>query len=63
VSGSWDKSIIIWNLQKDVKTPIIKKLTSHDDKINVVKYSTDGKFIVSGSDDHSLRLWNIIEGK
>src|SRR5713101_2055117 len=35
----------------------------HGDFINCVSFSKDGKFIVSGSEDRTLRLWEVATGK
>src|SRR5438128_2094003 len=35
----------------------------HGDFINSVCFSTDGKFIVSGSDDKTLRVWDATTGR
>ncbi|KIJ51697.1 hypothetical protein M422DRAFT_244028 [Sphaerobolus stellatus SS14] len=38
-------------------------LRGHDDIVTSVVYSPDGKFILSGSRDHTLRLWNASTGQ
>jgi WD40 repeat protein len=38
-------------------------LTGHRDSVRSLKVSLDGKFIVSGSEDGTVRLWNLGELK
>ncbi len=33
-------------------------LSGHSDHINSVAFKADGKVLVSGSEDHSIKLWN-----
>lgn len=59
VSGSEDRSIIIW----DVKTgKNIKTLKGHRDFVTSVCYNIDGKYIASGSDDKTIKIWDAITG-
>ncbi|MEH2324039.1 MAG: serine/threonine-protein kinase [Nostoc sp.] len=43
-------------------TPI-KTLQGHSDKINSVAISPDGKTLASGSDDKTIKLWNLTTGE
>ena len=38
-------------------------LEGHEYLISSVAYSPDGKFIVSGSWDKTVRIWNLADGK
>ena len=38
-------------------------LEGHQDSIRSVAYSPDGKFIASGSEDWTVRIWNLANGK
>ena len=38
-------------------------LTGHSGEVNSVAYSPDGKHIVSGSDDNTVRVWDSQTGK
>ena len=59
VSGSWDSTIIIW----DVETGnILHTLKGHINEVFSVALSPDGKSIVSGSDDKTIRIWDIKTG-
>ncbi|MCL2933972.1 MAG: hypothetical protein MGG11_17500 [Trichodesmium sp. MAG_R03] len=48
VSGSWDSTIKVWNLQAG---ELIGTLTGHTSRVNSISISNDGKTIVSGSGD------------
>jgi len=58
VSGSYDKSIKVWNLEtgEEIKTLI------GDNKIACVAISNDGKYIISGGLDNRIRVWNLDKG-
>jgi len=61
VSGSKDKSVLIWDLR--TQKIVMEPLRDHTDCVNSVAYSPDGEKIVSGSDDHSALVWNARSGK
>ena len=56
VSGSWDKTIKLWNVEtgKEIRT-----LKGHDELVRSVNFSPDGKTLVSGSEDKTIILWNL----
>jgi WD40 repeat protein len=37
-------------------------LKEHSNCVNAVRYSKDGKLLVSGSDDNSIIVWNVEKG-
>jgi WD40 repeat protein len=44
----------------DVRTGEIKStLTGHSDSVSSVAFSADGQWVMSGSDDKTIRLWDI----
>ncbi|WXC50995.1 hypothetical protein QX201_010700 [Fusarium graminearum] len=59
-SGSWDKTIKIWNVAtgKEEQT-----LEGHTDWVNSVVFSSDDRLIASGSDDNTIKIWNVATGK
>ena len=42
---------------------ISKKFIGHTDIVNSVSFSPDGQYICSGSDDNTVRLWNVNTGE
>lgn len=61
VSGSDDFTLFLWNPESD-KKPICR-MTGHQQLINDVKFSPDGRIIASASFDKSIKLWNGFTGK
>src|SRR5882724_7921419 len=60
VSGSWDKTIRIWDASTGVE--MLPPLQGHDGCISSVAFSPDGSKIVSGSDDKTIRIWDVSTG-
>jgi ribosome assembly protein 4 len=61
VTGSDDFTMFLWD-PSNAKKPLAR-LTGHQQLINVVMFSPDGKLIASASFDKSIRLWNGENGK
>lgn len=61
VSGSDDFTLFLWD-PVNSKKPIIR-MTGHQQPVNFVCYSPDGRFIASASFDTSVRLWHGTTGK
>lgn len=58
VTGSYDKTIRIFKTRKGHSRDIYH--TKRMQRIHVVKFSTDSKYILSGSDDYNIRLWRSV---
>lgn len=61
VSGSDDFTLFLWNPEKDKKP--LARLTGHQQLVNDVKFSPDGRIIASASFDKSIKLWEAKTGK
>ncbi len=51
-------NILVWMLSGD-RPPV--ELKGHDSAVNTLKFSDDGKRLVSGSDDRTVKLWSIAD--
>ena len=47
----------------DVGMGFVRTLEGHSDGVNTVAVTSDGRFAVSGSEDKTLRLWELATGK
>jgi len=57
LSGSWDGTLRLWNLQTGKTT---RKFFGHKKDVLSVAFSHDNRQIVSGSRDKTIKLWNTI---
>jgi WD40 repeat protein len=50
-----DNSICLWDLQL---RQLLQELIGHDGPVTCLAFSPDGNWMVSGSEDHTLRIWD-----
>ncbi|RKU22597.1 hypothetical protein C6500_03595 [Candidatus Poribacteria bacterium] len=55
VSAGDNGEIKLWNLRNGTAAT----LGRHDDTVNSIAFSPDGRFLASGGDDYVLKLWNV----
>eukprot|EP01117_Protostelium_nocturnum_P017554 TRINITY_DN7167_c0_g1_i1.p1 TRINITY_DN7167_c0_g1~~TRINITY_DN7167_c0_g1_i1.p1 ORF type:complete len:469 (-),score=150.45 TRINITY_DN7167_c0_g1_i1:402-1808(-) len=60
VSGSDDFTLFLWEPTRNKKP--ISRMTGHQQLVNVVSFSPDGRLIASGAFDKSIRIWNATTG-
>lgn len=54
-SAGGHSDIKLWDLRENT----VKTLTGHQDKVNSVVFSPDGELLVSGSEDGTLKIWDV----
>lgn len=57
LSGSWDKTLRLWDLQTGKTT---RQFRGHTNDVLSVAFSADNRQIVSGSRDKTIKLWNTL---
>jgi WD40 repeat protein/serine/threonine protein kinase len=77
-TGGYDKRVLIWKpsdvrpydyrrLQSEngkvIPEPRFTALDGHTGPVRSARYSTDGLFLISGSDDNTVRLWSTEGGQ
>jgi WD40 repeat protein len=60
VSGSWDKSVRVWDALTGEEKHV---LNGHTHWVKSVAFSSDGSRIVSGSGTNSVRVWDALTGE
>ncbi len=55
VTGSLNRKINVWDLESGES---VKSFNGHDDKINALVFTKDGR-LISGSGDRQIKIWNI----
>jgi len=65
VTGSRDKTVIVWQLQNDGESlgRPLRALRGHSHFVSDVTLSSDGHFCLSSSWDGTLRLWDLTTGE
>jgi WD40 repeat protein len=59
-SASLDDSIWVWDVPVE---RLVFEVTGHTNRVNAVSYSPNGKWLASGSDDRTTRLWTAQTGQ
>lgn len=60
VSCSDDHTLFLWHPSEDSKP--VARMTGHLQTVIDVKFSPDGRWVVSASFDKSIKLWNGMTG-
>ncbi|MBI5295032.1 MAG: hypothetical protein HY869_06120 [Chloroflexi bacterium] len=70
VSGGQDGTIRVWEVKSGgeitrmkIEEPVYTVNYSYSNRVLAVNFSPDGKYIVSGSSDNTVRIWEISTGR
>ena len=63
VSGSFDGSIILWDVNNRVKLREVNEKEDKKNTIGFVKFSPNGKFILASTWDSTIRLWSCTDNR
>jgi WD40 repeat protein len=61
-SGDDGGTIKLWNVS-GMNPQLLRELQGHTDYVTSVSFSPDGRQLVSGSFDSTVRLWSVTSGK
>src|SRR6516165_6822775 len=59
LSGSWDNTLHLWDLESG---QTLRTFEGHTSRVTAVAFTRDGHRALSGSDDNTLRLWDLKDG-
>ena len=54
-SAGESATVKLWNLQNDTVTT----LRGHTEQVNAITFSPNGRWLVSGSDDYTFKVWDV----
>jgi len=60
VSGSWDNTLKVWDLESG---QYLKTFKGHTSSVYSIAIVSDGKRVVSGSNDNTLKIWDLETGQ
>ena len=63
IKSWWVLSMLIFSIASFAQKPVLTVNAGHSDYVSAVCYSPHGKFMLSGSFDGTLKLWEIATGK
>jgi cytochrome c len=63
LTGSFDYTMMLWQLDEDGSARRVKRFADHDSAVSAVAFHPDGRHALSASDDGMLHLWELDTGR
>ena len=63
ISGNADSKVKIWDIIKGTCNHTLQCGNKHSSAVTGLEFSRHGKYIVSASDDGTVKLWNVVTGQ
>lgn len=63
ISGSADRTIKVWSLEKKYSSACLKTLTGHTDFVWTIALLSDDITLFSGGLDKLIKIWDIFTGQ
>jgi WD40 repeat protein len=60
LASSANRSVCLWDVQTG---QCVRSLQGYASRIFSLAFSADGKYLISGSEDHLIRIWNVDTGE
>jgi WD40 repeat protein len=64
-SASWDKTVRLWDVQsaqefqrQEFQRQEFQLFEGHASPVNIIAFDSEGKTLISGSDDHGITVWH-----
>lgn len=63
-AAGWDGMVWVWDNSGATSPKLFfNTQDAHEAPVNIVRFSSDGQILASGSDDKTIRLWDSADGK
>jgi cytochrome c len=62
LTGSFDYTMMLWQLAEDGSARRVRRFDDHDSAVSAVAFHPDGRHALSASDDGVLHLWDLESG-
>jgi WD40 repeat protein len=58
--GEGEQAFWLWDIQNDFAATLFNDLdNAHQETVHCIDFTPDGKFLISGSDDETIRVWDL----